>query len=205
VRFTHWKTRVIPPGNKVSLVIVTHHRHRQLVSLLWALRAQTHEDFEVLVAHDGPADRDWSSVLKTSIDSDPRFTFEEHPRHVGQWGYPIRDLYERTRCTGEWVGGFADDDWCCPVYLEWLLSEAIEKSADFVFCNFVHNHANWKPFTAIPQEGSIGIGGWLARRKLVESTPYADFGETADGKHVAEMMKKTNRRAHVSGHIMVHG
>jgi glycosyltransferase involved in cell wall biosynthesis len=202
--FTKWQS--LEQGQEhvlVSIVVITYQRDARLLSLLYALRAQTHERIEVIVAHDGPDGGLLKDVIEPKLN-DTRFRFYTHHENTGHWGYKIRSHYEQYS-TGDFVGGMADDDWCAPTYVEWLLHDALAQRADFAYCDFVHNHSRWGAHNAIPVEGGIGIGGWIARSHLVKGTPHDGDGFTEDGRRVARIMQKSQGRAHVPAYLFVHG
>ena len=196
------------PNDKVSIVLVTYQPNRpQLMCALSALQAQTHDNIEVLVVHDG-MDHDW--VLEKGLYEerlcDHRFTFLTYPNHTGDWGYRIRSEYE-SQCSGDWVGGFCDDDWCAPVYIEELLHQAHQDKATFVQCDYLHNYTEWKNIViAAPTIGHVGIGGWLAKREMLLRHPHVTFGPAADGERIVEMSKDEEfKSAKAWKALFVHG
>lgn len=207
--FTKWQPLEYDRNVLVSIVVVTYRREARLLSLLYALKAQTHERIEVIVVHDGPVNGLWPLPGFTSSQDtvDDRFQFYSHPENTGSWGYRIRSQYEQL-CTGDFIGGMADDDWCAPTYVEWLLHDALTQRADFAYCDFVHNHSRWDAHRTVLDVGGIGIGGWIARAHLVKETPHqpaTPCSFTEDGERCMRIVAKSQRQVHVPAYLFIHG
>jgi Glycosyl transferase family 2 len=65
------------------------------------LAAQTCDDFEVLVYHDGPKSQSYEADL-AGCAVHPRTQFIETPERIGDWGHTARDLGIRA-ARGRWI------------------------------------------------------------------------------------------------------
>lgn len=93
------------PGDPLFTVIVTDYEHsvpreffrRKMASLA----AQTCNDFEVLVYHDGPKSRSYEEDLAGG-PMHPATQFLVTPERIGDWGHTARDLGIRA-ARGRWI------------------------------------------------------------------------------------------------------
>lgn len=116
--------------SRVSIVIPTYNRARDLHRALASVAAQTFSDFEVLVMDDGSQDRS-REVVEALNDGRFKYSWEEpsggpaHPRNRGI-----------ARSTGEYIAFLDSDDWWKPNKLEESL-KSLERGADVVYHDLI--------------------------------------------------------------------
>lgn len=115
---------------RVSIVIPTYNRARDLRRALASVAVQTISDFEVLVMDDGSQD-DSRAVVEAFDDQRFKYSWEEpsggpaHPRNRGI-----------AQSIGEYIAFLDSDDWWKPNKLEESL-KALERGADVVYHDLV--------------------------------------------------------------------
>ena len=114
----------------VSICVPTYNGAAYLVAALDSIRAQTFEDFEVLIVDDGSVD-DSVSIARDFASTDPRFRVEVNASNrglVGNWNRCIE------LASGPWIKFAFQDDLLGPDCLQRMLAAAERNDADFVAC-----------------------------------------------------------------------
>jgi glycosyltransferase involved in cell wall biosynthesis len=192
----------VPDDPKVSMVVSAYFRDRQILPTLACFLAQTHQNFEVLVVHDGPGDGGVREAV--ALFEDDRFRYLELPERHNDWGNSAKAWGSR-QATGAWIGHSNDDNYYAPVYFEAMLGALVREDAQFAYCNMVHSHHGWSPFDTHPTVGRIDAGGWICRADIVIATEWpvnpADF--VADG-HFAQALAAQSKVVKVPATLIVH-
>jgi glycosyltransferase involved in cell wall biosynthesis len=198
-----WSSRIPLPGNpKVSFVVAAYKRPMQIMVTLSSILSQSHQNFEIIVVHDGP---DWEEVKK-SVDKfeDDRIKWHVMPENMDDFGNSSKE-YGSTLATGDYIGHSNDDNYYAPVYFEWVLSEMINKDAQFGYCNMAHSNFGWDKLECAPQQCRIDGGGWLCEADIVKATPWGNKKFcTADGVYVENLVSRCRNTVRVDGILFVH-
>jgi predicted SAM-dependent methyltransferase len=192
----------VPTNPKVSMVVSAYFRDRQILPTLACFLAQTHQNFEVLVVHDGPGD---GRVRETvALFGDDRLRYLELPERAADWGNSAK-AWGSQQATGDWIGHSNDDNYYAPVYFEAMLSALVGTDAQFAFCNMVHSHQGWAPFETALLPGWIDGGGWICRADVVRATtwPIDTTDDYADG-HYAQALAARSKVVKVPATLFVH-
>lgn len=199
----YWKPRRLPSKPLITMVIVAYERGPQLACLINSLRAQTYTNIEVLVYHDGPISPKTMEFFTHATHGDDRFRLIVNKARQQKHGYPMR-TQGLQEAKGDYVGFANDDVYYCPVYLEALVSNLLEHSSDFVYCDMVHSHTQWKMMISQLRRGHIDIGNWLVRKSLaVKALPFgAEFA--ADWFFISKLIQLGMRAHKVGGVFYVH-
>jgi glycosyltransferase involved in cell wall biosynthesis len=191
------------PGNpKLSMIVSAYYRDQQILPTLACFLAQTHQNFEVLVVHDGPGD----GAVRASVAlfQDDRLHYLDLPERRNDWGNSAK-AWGSQQATGEWIGHSNDDNYYAPVYFERMLGALLRDDAQFVYCNMIHSHHGWTPFDTAPAVGRIDGGGWICRAEIVKSTawPVNPTDPCADG-HLAQALAARSKVVKVPATLFVH-
>src|SRR5262249_14326027 len=149
---------------KVSMIVCAYFRDRQILPTLACFLAQTYQNFEVLVVHDGPGDGGVRESV--SLFADERLRYVETPERYNDWGNTPK-AWGSLQATGEWIGHSNDDNYYAPVYFEMMLGALLREDAQFAYCNMIHSHHGWTPFDTKPVAGYIDAGGWICHTDIV--------------------------------------
>ncbi len=116
----------------VSVIVAVYNAEKTIVRLADSLKAQTMQNFEVLLIDDGSTDAS-GSLCDEIAQSDDRFkVFHKQNQGIGatrQFGI--------EHAKGEYTIHADSDDWVEPDYLELLYNKAVSSKADMVICDFV--------------------------------------------------------------------
>lgn len=198
-----WKSRTVAE-TKVGIGVAaflnkeTQRLSHALQSLVSSLQAQTITPHMIQVTHDGPYT---GPPLTLGVP------FVSTKDHVGKFGHPHRqatiDTLMKAGC--EWILLTNQDNWYAPVFLEWLLSDAQRQKMPLVYCDMVHSHKLWKPFTTQPRRGQVDLGGFLFHRTLAERVRFDKHTFDGDGDFFERLRQTAKGRvAKVAATLFVH-
>jgi glycosyltransferase involved in cell wall biosynthesis len=114
----------------ISICIPTYNGVQYLEECISSIRAQTFEDFEVLICDDQSTDGTLVCAEKFA-DGDPRFRFVANPQRfglVGNWNNCIQ------QAKGEWIKFLFQDDLITPSCIEELIDACRNNGKKFAFC-----------------------------------------------------------------------
>lgn len=118
---------------QVTIGVPVYRGEKFLDETVQSIRAQTHEDWEVVFSVDGP-DRSCENLCRSYLD-DPRFRLVVQPERLG-WVENIAWL--QRQAAGEFWYYHQQDDVVDPTYLEVLIDEARRwPGAAVVYCDMV--------------------------------------------------------------------
>ncbi len=141
----------------VSVVLPTHNRRHLLPAAIESVRAQSFQDWELLVVDDGSTDGTWS-LLEGLEDSRIRIFRQQH-RGVSR----ARNLAIRES-RSVWLGFLDSDDRWTPTKLQRQL-EALEEHPELQIC---HTDEVWirRGVRVNPKHKHQKYGGWIYHRCL---------------------------------------
>jgi GT2 family glycosyltransferase len=190
----------------VSIIVSAYQRPRQLRICLASLLAQSYENLELIVVHDGPDDGTVRAAVQLAVNGGAaRVQFVETPERKNDWGNSSKEYGAHEFARGEWIGYANDDNYYTPLYVETLIATAEDTGAGFVYSDFVHSHRGWGVLDVRPELCRIDVSGWLARREAVLAAPWPanKADPVADGHHVVAIAAQTTE-AKAPGVLWVH-
>ena len=122
----------------VSVIVAIYNAEKTLPRLLDSLRAQTMQDFEVLMIDDGSTDNS-GAICDKYAESDKRFK----PFHKPNEGIGATRRFGIEHATGEYTIHADADDWVEPDYLETLYEKAVSSKADMTICD-IYFEEGWR-------------------------------------------------------------
>lgn len=195
------------PDVTIGVAVATYQQTHQLEALLRSFQAQTHRNFKILVAHDGPWADQQELDLNFKFGGDSRFEFIHSVERKNVFGHNLRELARielAARC--DLVGFCNGDVYYAPTYFEWMSAVMAKHSARFGFCNMLHSHKMWQPMKTELARGKIDVGCFLADSELVIDTPWESTEFAADWHYIRALTKDLPRTGivKVDGYLYVH-
>ena len=193
----NWKSRLseIPESEKIGIALVTYNQGDCLASLIHAIKAQTFKNFKIYIMHDGnwTCDEHRDKCIK-AVDNDPRFSIACTDKRANKFGHNMRKIGIRAALADgcNWIGTMNGDCWYVPVYFEWMLSQALTKKANFVYCNMIHSHQLWESLNTSIKRGRIDGGCFLANRDICKDVRWGDTDFAADWHYIERLKKQPN-------------
>lgn len=117
---------------KLSIIVPVYNSGKYLEKCIDSILKQTFTDFELIIVNDGSTDNSASLIAKAS-KKDKRIKVITNNKPSGNPGSPRNQALEIAK--GAYVGFVDSDDWIEADYYETLVSSAINKNADIVFCS----------------------------------------------------------------------
>ena len=192
---------------KIGLAVATYRQSHSLEALLLSLQAQTHRNFQIVVAHDGPWYPQHINDLRFKYAVDDRISFVHSPQRMNVYGHNLREMVRvglANRC--DLVGFCNGDVYYAPTYFEWMAAQMAKRNALFGFCNLIHSHKMWQPMKTELRRGKIDVGCFLADAGLVAETPWTSTEFAADWVYINSLTKglSSNDIAKIDGFLYVH-
>jgi len=155
--------------------------YRYYPILVHALQLQTHEDWELLLIHDGPDDTELAGLIQR-ID-DPRIRFHQTAERHNDWGHSLRALalkwIEQEPIDGDYVVITNADNYYVPGFIEATLPHFGPETVA-VCCGMAHDQRDW---IAGPPElhfGRIDCGSAMVTREAALTVGWTSRQYAAD-------------------------
>ena len=154
----------------VSIITATYNRSDVLRCAITSVRAQTIEDWELIIIGDGCTD-DTAEVVASF--SDPRILFMNRNTNCGEQSAPNNDGFKLAK--GGLIAYLNHDDLWFSDHLETLIRFIKRTGADLVYALPFNIDRNGAPYCGLTNEELrydpshfIAASFWLVRRELIE-------------------------------------
>jgi hypothetical protein len=191
-RYTHQQ---IPGNPKIRAVVsaylnVDQRKIDAAFCCIHSLLAQTYDNFEIFIHHDGPlADPNLANKFRSLS---PKITFLDNLEKRGCWGFHHRHPTAMIEPHADWVLFTNEDNYYVPDFFKIMLAAATNNNSGMAFCNMIHSHHGWRIFHTRPGPNGIDMGAFISRMDLVKATPWTDFIACADGIYAGKIAAITN-------------
>lgn len=183
------------PGNpKIRICISAYlNANKKIInaafSCVHSFLAQTYDNFELFIHHDGPVND--SSIANQFRSLSDKIVFFDDLPHRGNWGFYHRYNIANIEPMPEWIMWTNEDNWYAPNFLNSMLNKAIDENAGLVYTNMIHSHYNWATFNTNTRVGQIDMGAFIVKSDLVKETSWDDLVFHADGIYCEKIAQKT--------------
>ena len=178
-----------------SIVVVAYKRYTQIPCLIHSLMAQTFDDFEVIVLHDGE-DNKHVEVMSPFLH-DGRIRYGQTSVRYNDYGHSLRNIGIEL-AKGEFIINTNDDNYYVPIWLEEINRVIQEKpQCNFVYYDMVLSHKNILNHNKkdygllIPQiqHSMIDVGQYAVKKDLIKNHRFTSKADS-DGDLIMEMKAK---------------
>ena len=118
--------------NNISVIVAIYNAEKTLLRLLDSLKAQTYQNYEVLLIDDGSTDSS-GAICDNYSKMDPKFK----AFHKSNEGIGTTRQFGIEHASGDYTIHADADDWVEPDYLQKLYDKAVSSGADMVICDFL--------------------------------------------------------------------
>lgn len=193
-------------NDKVTFVCPIYNTFPEIVS---SCINQTHENWELLLIHDGPN----STNLKQLIDviGDKRIKYIETEERKQLWGHPVRKFalsnIDILSPGAEYIVITNDDNHHVPVYVEWMLKGFTNPSIIATYCSsMIHSYINWGIIPCRLEKGYIDCAGVLMKKEIAVESGWEDFTHSSDWTYFKRVIDKYGENAwnKVNGCLITH-
>jgi len=177
--------------DKVTFICPIYNRYPQIIS---SLINQTHENWELILCHDGINTTNLRRVIN-AID-DERITYIEHPVRLGNYGHPLRKFYlneikeGRIAQNTDYIVISNDDNFYSPIALEEALKvfKLNPSAIATYFSQFVHGYMSNQPdgtyrfgiMNTKLQLGFVDCGGVVLKKDIACEIGWNDMSHSSD-------------------------
>lgn len=164
--------------------------------LIHSLLAQTYENWELVLVHDGPAE-ELDAASRLAIESDPRIRFFETEARANDWGHTPRQFaFDKLKSAVDcdFVVVTNSDNYHVPGYAEKML-EHFDEDLRVVYCDMVHDYYSWKHFETRLEYSFIDCGCLMTRFDAAMDVGWRDRGYAGDWEYVLDLMDRFGRGA----------
>jgi hypothetical protein len=173
------------PEELVSMVVRVKYAPDRMHAFLLCMRRQRYENWELIFVTDGPNP---AAAELVGRSEDSRVKLIETERPLGRWGHPYRQR-GIDAAAGEYIGLSNDDNYYVPGYIEQMVNALVQHSALLALSPIVHNYWGWQQVGA-----GHDIGAWIARRELVERTPWTGTDYMSDEHYLTQLHQNAGGR-----------
>jgi len=160
-----------PQSDKVTVICPIYNSYPYIIS---SMLGQTHENWELLLIHDGPNE----TYLKRVVDSmaDSRVKYWETKRKSGNWGHKMRSEEIQKLPTNGYVLITNADNYHVPAYLEKMLQGFNSEKIVATYCSkMVHSYIGWGVIDCRLERGYIDCAGVLIRNDVAKRVGWKDI------------------------------
>lgn len=152
-----------PRGNKVTFISTIYNSYPQIIS---SLLLQTHQNWELILIHDGQA----PDSVRSVIPEDKRIQFIETFERIGNWGHKNRQWALDSFDLGDYVVITNADNYYAPTFIEYML-KGFNKSHTAVatYCDkIVHSYKAWEILQCKFERGYIDCGSVMVKSDIAK-------------------------------------
>lgn len=191
-----------PKGDKVTFICTIYNSYPQIIS---SLLLQTHQNWELILIHDGQA----PDSVKSVIGNDERIRFIETLTRVGNWGHAHRQRALQEYDLGDYVVISNSDNYYVPTFIEYMLKGfAKSHTAVATYCDkIVHSYKAWDILPCKFERGFIDCGGVMIKSDIAKEVGWRVIDEhSADWIFFSDIAAKYSVRNFipVKGCLFVH-
>lgn len=189
-------------GDKVTFICTIYNTYPQIIS---ALLLQTHQNWELILIHDGPNDNN----LKSLIPDDHRIKYIETEERKGNYGHHLRQWALNKFELGDFTVISNADNYYVPVFIDYML-RGFKKSHTAVatYCDsMVHSYKAWQVIPCRPEKGFMDCGGVVIKSNIAKEVGWRDITDhSADWTFFSDIAAKYSWKNFlpVKGTLFIH-
>lgn len=160
-----------------------------------SLLLQTDARWKCDIWHDGRDDESAAICSQYVAEYPSKFTYNETPKRINDWGHSMRDIGLKNASTKYWSTQNADN-YLMPTFVEYTLEALESRNLDMVIFPCVHNYPNVNPpksppysvLKVAPKANRCDAGSLVIRTKLAQKVGWNHRYNQADGAFINEVM-----------------
>lgn len=189
-------------GDKVTFICTIYNTYPQIIS---SLILQTHQNWELILIHDGPNDNN----LKSIIPDDHRIKYIETEERKGNYGHHLRQWALKQFDLGDFTVIGNSDNYYVPVFTEYMLRGFKNNhTAVATYCTeTVHSYKAWQVLPAKLEKGFLDCGAVMIKSDIAKEVGWNNIEDhSADWLYFQDIAAKYSWRNFipVKGALFVH-
>ena len=172
------------PDRKDAKVLFIAPIYNYYPILVHALQSQTHDNWELLLVHDGPNDLGLAATV--AAFNDERIDYSGTALRHNDWGHSLRrGALERIaqEKSGDYIVVTNADNYYAPGFISLMLN-AFEDDTVAVYCDAVHSHRGWAHLDTSISLRSIDCGCVMVRREEALTIGWTSTEFAADWVYI---------------------
>lgn len=192
--------------DKVTFICTVFKTYPQIIS---ALKLQTHQNWELILIHDGQCEDGYFELVSSLSGGDERITFTESIDRVGNWGHALRQQALQTNDLGNYVVITNADNYYVPTFIEYMLKGFLKShTAVATYCEkMTHSYKAWDVIQCRTERGYLDCGGVMVRSEVAKEVGWSNTTEhSADWVYFSEIAQRYSWKnfIQVRGNLFVH-
>ncbi|MDD5006560.1 MAG: glycosyltransferase family A protein [Candidatus Omnitrophica bacterium] len=192
---------------KLYVIVTVFNRYEPLAILIRLFKIQSNPNWQMIVAHDGPAIQEVRDVV--AQHSDLRISLYEHPKTLGKWGFLLRRymLEQLQADPNDFVLFTNDDNIYIPKYVEYMLKECVA-DVGMVYCDTIHSHLNYATLFAQLKVNFVDMGSFITKIGIAKEVGFRHDVFESDGLFAEECAmrcaEKGLRAVYINKSLFIH-
>jgi hypothetical protein len=190
-------------NDKVTVICPIYNSYPSIIS---SMISQTHQNWELLLIHDGKNETNLKEIIQGIGDS--RVKYSETSNRSANWGHKIRSEEIQKLPYNGYVLITNADNYHVPTYLEKMLTGFTSDRIKATFCSkMVHSYIGWGVIDCRLQRGYIDCAGVLIRNEVAKRVGWNDItSHSADWFFFNDIAKMYGESAFkkVEGCLLIH-
>jgi len=179
---------------KITFIALIYNSYPEILS---SLINQTHQEWELIIIHDGPETYHISKIVQ--VANDPRITYIQTKERKQNWGHHWRrwalsELKEgRLSKESDFVVITNSDNWYAPTFCEQMVKGFLVRpnAVATYTSHMIHSYTGWNLINCSPKQGFIDSGNVMVKREVACEIGWNDIDRhSSDWYYFEEIIKK---------------
>jgi len=181
-------------SNSDFLVTIIAPMYNCYPTIVSAMLAQTHKNFELLLIHDGPIPEDVLKILDSFNDGRVKILNTE--KHHNDWGHTPREFgVTKISKQSNFVVFTGADNYYVPHFLTNMVNHFINDKIIATYCDCLHNYWEWTVFQTALIYGKIDCGCVMLRSNIAIEFGWKYREHAADWMFLQDIIRKYGHSA----------
>ena len=180
-------------GPLVSFILPMYNDYPMTIP---ALFCQTHENFEIILVHDGPVTGSDAQHLR-AFSYDPRLKIYSTVKPGNDWGHRAREYgIQFLSPESKYVVFGGVDNYYMPEFIEYLIKPMeTDPEREFLpgvvatYCDCLHNIRRWDKMSCEIRMGLIDCGNFMTRTEYARAVGWKYRDYEADWKYIQDLQR----------------
>lgn len=179
---------------KITFIALIYNSYPEILS---SLINQTHQEWELILIHDGKETYPISKIVEAA--NDQRITYIQTEERKQNWGHhwrrwALQELKEsRLSKESDFVVITNSDNWYAPNFCELMVNgvTANHGAVAAYTSHMIHSYTNWNLITCSPKQGFIDSGNVMVKRQVACEVGWNNVDRhSSDWYYFEDIIKK---------------
>ena len=179
--------------------------YKSILIAVPSLLAQTYENIECIVVHDGEPPEKYIKMIESFDDNRVKLIHTAIRSNNG--GHTPRDFgIDYVSSESKYIVFTGADNYYYPSFTKEMIGGFLNEEITSVFCNCTHNYLNWNVLNVALRWGDIDCGCFMTKTEIAKKIRWKGTHHSADWDFIEEIMKTygTDKMVKLDRHLFVH-